>query len=147
MQQNLRLPAFLKPTPSEFVSSRFDRAQNGGNSMTVNDKRMHFRKSLHAEASIADVLGNTWSQINFLDISRNGAAFISPDELATGSSRMVRFHLPNNPTRISAICKIIHCAAHTYLPGYRVGAEFVRIDSEDVKLIDDFIAKANDVVT
>lgn len=115
--------------------------------MTVNDKRMHFRKSLHAEALIADVLGNTWSHINFLDISRSGAAFISPDELTTGSSRMVRFYLPNNPTRISAICKIIHCAAHTYLPGYRVGAEFVRIDSEDVKLIDDFIAKADDVVT
>jgi len=112
--------------------------------MAVNDKRLHFRKSLHAEASIADVLGNTWSPINFLDISRNGVAFISQDELPQGASRTVRFHLPNNPKRIGAVCKIVHCAAHSYLPGYRIGAEFVRIDSEDVKLIDLFIAHPSD---
>lgn len=114
--------------------------------MTTNEKRLHFRKSLRAEASIADVLGNTWSQIDFLDISRSGVAFISPEELAAGSSRMVRFHLPNNPKRIVVVCKIVHCAAHSYLPGYRVGVEFVRIDSEDVQLIDRFVSNASDVV-
>jgi hypothetical protein len=115
--------------------------------MAVTEKRLHFRKSLRAEASIADVLGNTWSPITFLDISRNGVAFICPDELLTGSSRMVRFHLPSNPKRITAICKIAHCATHSYLPGFRVGAEFVRIDATDVELIDHFIAGASDAVT
>jgi hypothetical protein len=37
----------------------------------------------------------------------------------------------------------VHCAAHSYLPGFRVGAEFVRIDAEDVDLIDQFIAADN----
>jgi|GEM_PF-5072663 len=104
------------------------------------EKRRHFRKSLHAEASIADVLGNTWSSIHFLDISRTGAAFIAPDEVAAASSRMIRFRLPTNDKQITAICKIVHCAAHAYLPGFRVGAEFVRIDVEDGDLIDQFIA-------
>ncbi len=115
--------------------------------MAVNDKRMHFRKSLHAEASIADVLGNTWSQVNFLDIARNGVAFISPEEQTAGSSRLLRFHLPTNSKHITVVCKIVHCAAHAYLPGYRVGAEFVRIDSEDVALIDHFIDSASNAVT
>jgi hypothetical protein len=111
--------------------------------MTTSDKRRHFRKSLHAEASIADVLGNTWSGIHFLDISRTGAAFIAPDELVGGSSRMIRFRLPTSDKQITVICKIVHCAAHSYLPGFRVGAEFVRIDAEDVDLIDQFIAADN----
>ena len=107
--------------------------------MTTSDKRRHFRKALHTEASIADVLGNTWSPINFLDISRTGAAFLADTELATGSSRTIRFALPEDPRRITAVCKIIHCAAHSYLPGFRIGAEFVRIDSVDIEMIDQFI--------
>jgi hypothetical protein len=71
--------------------------------MAVNDKRMHFRKSLHAEASIADVLGNTWSQVNFLDIARNGVAFISPEEQTAGSSRLLRF-----------ICLLIRSTLRSY---------------------------------
>lgn len=114
--------------------------------MAVTEKRMHFRKSLRADASIADVLGNTWSPITFLDISRNGVAFICPDELPTGSSRMMRFHLPNNRKRINTICKVVHSAAHSYLPGFRIGAEFVRIDTADVELIEHFIANASDAV-
>jgi c-di-GMP-binding flagellar brake protein YcgR len=115
--------------------------------MTVDEKRLHFRKSLQAEASIADVLGNTWTAINFLDISRTGVAFISQVALAPGSSRMVRFYLPNNPKRIDAICKIVHCTEHAYLSGYRVGAEFARIHSDDVDLVDGFVAQTNTAAT
>jgi c-di-GMP-binding flagellar brake protein YcgR len=111
--------------------------------MTAEEKRLHLRKSLHTEALIADVLGNTWTPIDFLDISRNGAAFISRDALTPGASRIVRFYLPNNPKRLSAVCKIVHCAAHSYLPGYRVGTEFARIHSDDVELIDGYIAQTN----
>ena len=109
----------------------------------MSEKRRHFRKSLRAEASLADVLGNTWSPITLLDISRIGAAFIAPGELSTGSSRMIRFSLPDNPHSISAVCKIVHCAEHAYLPGYRIGAEFVRIDAQDVELIDRFVAASD----
>ena len=115
--------------------------------MAAEEKRLHFRKFLRAEASIADVLGNTWTAINFLDISRSGAAFISPSALAPGSSRTVRFCLPENPKRISVICKIVHCAEHPYLSGYRVGVEFARIQSDDVDLIDGFIAQTNTAAT
>ena len=51
------------------------------------DKRMHRRKSLHAEGAIADVLGNTWSQIELLDIARTGLAFLSSEEIGAGASR------------------------------------------------------------
>jgi hypothetical protein len=128
---------------SEIIDIAIEIAPNKGKSMSI-EKRRHFRKSLHAEASIADVLGNTWSHIHFLDISRTGAAFIAPEELVSGSSRTIRFQLPSSDKRINAICKIVHCAAHSYLPGFRVGAEFVRIDTEDMELIDKFIAADGD---
>lgn len=112
--------------------------------MTVSDKRRHFRKALRTEASIADVLGNTWSEITCLNISRNGVAFIASTELPAGSSRTIKFQLPNEPRHITAVCKVIHCAAHSYLPGFRIGAEFVRIDHEDVELIDNFVGSQSD---
>jgi hypothetical protein len=37
-------------------------------------------------------------------------------------------------------------APPAYLSGYRVGAEFVRIEVEDVALIDHFIASANNAI-
>ncbi|HXA47299.1 MAG TPA: PilZ domain-containing protein [Burkholderiaceae bacterium] len=110
--------------------------------MAMNDKRMHFRKSLRADAAIADVLGNTWSYVNFLDLSRDGVAFISAEHHLVGSSRILRFHFPNNAKSITVICKIIYSSAHSFLPGYRVGAKFVRIDIEDMELIDLFINNA-----
>ena len=110
--------------------------------MAINDKRLHFRKSLRVDAAMADVLGNTWSHVNFLDLSRDGVAFISAEHHPIGSSRIVRFHFPNNAKSITVICKIIYCATHSFLPGYRIGAKFVRIDIDDMELIDVFINNA-----
>jgi hypothetical protein len=108
----------------------------------INDKRTHFRKSLRADAAVADVLGNTWSYVNFLDLSRDGVAFISAEHHLVGSSRIVRFHFPGNAKSITVICKIIYCTAHSFLPGFRVGARFVRIDIEDMEIINLFINNA-----
>ncbi|MBV8634366.1 MAG: PilZ domain-containing protein, partial [Burkholderiaceae bacterium] len=71
--------------------------------MIEQDKRAHRRKTLHAEAAIADVLGNTWSKVELLDISQSGAAFLSAEEFATGSSRMLRFHVPGHEAPLSVL--------------------------------------------
>ncbi len=108
--------------------------------MSMEDKRAHRRKALHAEALIGDVLGNTWSKIELLDISDNGLAFLSGEEHTPGSSRMLRFPLPGHAGRVSVLCRIVHCTAHSYLPGFRVGTAFVRMDDADAKAVAGFVA-------
>jgi hypothetical protein len=106
---------------------------------TEQDKRIHRRKALHAEAAIADVLGNTWSKIELLDISRSGLAFLSTEEYAAGASRMLRFHLPGHDGQLSILCRIVHCTPHSYLGGHRVGAAFVRMNDADSEAVSGFI--------
>lgn len=103
------------------------------------DKRTHRRKSLHAEAAIADVLGNTWSQIELLDIARTGLAFLSSEEIGAGASRMLRFHLPGHEGQLAVLCRIVHCTPHDYLGGYRVGTAFVRMDEAEAEAVAGFI--------
>lgn len=111
----------------------------------MTEKRAHFRMSLQAEASMADVLGNTWCNVNMLDVSRAGAAMIVPGDLHVGASRMFRFQLPGIEKKIAVVARIANCTKHPFLVGYRVGIEFVRIDTEDAMLIADFIANAAQV--
>ena len=108
--------------------------------MAIDDKRKQQRKSLHGEALVADVLGNTWTKVDLLDISPSGLAFLSTEEFAGGSARTLRFFLPENPQRISVVCHIVHCAAHSYLQGYRIGAEFVRMHEDDLQAVTLFCA-------
>lgn len=108
----------------------------------MEDKRAHRRKTLHAEASIADVLGNTWSRIELLDISESGLAFLAGEDFTPGSSRMLRFHLPDHAERLSALCRVVHCTRHSYLGGFRVGTVFVRMEEGNVQAIAHFVAAA-----
>jgi len=108
--------------------------------MTDQDKRRHFRKSLQAKAAIADVLGNTWTTIDMLDISSSGAAFMNAEALPPGSARMVRLQLPNSDKRYIVVCKIVHCAEHSFLSGYRIGSEFVRLGEEEAHAIAQFVS-------
>ncbi len=108
--------------------------------MTDQDKRRHSRKSLPAKAAIADVLGNTWTSIDMLDISSSGTAFLSTDALPPGSARMVRLQLPNSAKHFTVVCKIVHCAEHSFLNGYRVGSEFVRVGEEESRAIARFVS-------
>ncbi len=110
-----------------------------GDGMSMEDKRTHRRKTLHAEALIADVLGNTWSKVELLDISESGAAFLSSEEFTAGASRMLRFHLPGHDERLSALCRIVHCTPHSYLGGFRVGTAFVRMDEQGAKAVAGFV--------
>jgi c-di-GMP-binding flagellar brake protein YcgR len=103
------------------------------------DKRTHRRKALRADATIADVLGNTWSRIELLDISQNGLAFLAADEYAAGSSRMVRFHLPGHECQLAVLCRIVHCTPHSYLGGHRIGTAFVRMEVGDAQAVGRFI--------
>jgi len=107
--------------------------------MSDQDKRRHFRKSLQAKATIADILGNTWTSIDMLDISSSGAAFMSEEALPPGSARMVRFQLPDSDKRYTVVCKIVHCTEHSFLRGYRVGSEFVRAGEEELRAIARFV--------
>jgi len=103
------------------------------------EKRGHFRKALHADAWISDPIGYAWSQVTFLDISRSGVALISLEKLADGSSHLLRFNLPGEPRQITVTGTIAHCQEHAYLPGYRAGIQFTKIEPEDVDSIEHFI--------
>jgi c-di-GMP-binding flagellar brake protein YcgR len=106
------------------------------------EKRVHLRKALQTEGWLADALGNTWAPIKLLDISLGGIAFIGTEELAVDSSRIFRFHLPNDGRLIKFVGRIANCHAHQYLAGFRVGAQFTRIDNNDLNLIQQFIERA-----
>lgn len=103
------------------------------------DKRTHFRKSIEAEASLADILGNTWTSVRMLDISVGGAAFIAEEELHAGATRMLRFSLPGSTERLVFTARIANCNKHTFLAGYRVGVEFIRRDAHALACIEKFI--------
>ncbi|MGZ3159535.1 MAG: PilZ domain-containing protein [Burkholderiaceae bacterium] len=103
------------------------------------DKRAHFRKSLEADAWLADVLGNTWTPVRLMDISIGGAAMILEEELHAGATRMLRFSLPGSTERLIFTARIAHCTKHTFLAGYRVGVEFIRRDAHAVAAIEQFI--------
>lgn len=104
------------------------------------DKRTHSRKALHSEAAVADVLGNTWTKVQLLDISQSGVALLSTEEYSVGASRMLRFHLPGYEGQLSVLCRIVHCAQHSYLEGFRVGTAFVRIGEIEAGAIAAFMA-------
>jgi c-di-GMP-binding flagellar brake protein YcgR len=103
------------------------------------EKRVHLRKALQTDGWLADPLGNTWAAIKLLDISMGGIAFIGTEELAVDSSRIFRFQLPNDERQIKFVGRIANCNQHQYLAGFRVGAQFTRIDSNDLSLIQQFI--------
>jgi len=106
------------------------------------EKRAHFRRSLQADAAIADVTGDGWNQVQLLDISRSGVALISKEALEAGLSRALRFSLPDSAKRINVVGKVAHCTPHTYLGGYRVGIQFSRIHEDDITLIEQFVSDA-----
>lgn len=105
----------------------------------MTDKRAYFRKSLQGEAWLADVLGNTWNPVRLLDISIGGAALLSEEEFHPGATRMLRFALPGNTELLVFTARIVHCAKHTFLAGYRIGVEFIRRDAHAVAAIEKFI--------
>ncbi len=105
----------------------------------MSELRMHFRKSLQVDASIADVLSNTWTPVRLLDISVGGAAIICRDELGAGSSRMLRFYLPGNPKQMHFLARVAHCNKHDFLGGYRIGLSFLRLNADDRVLLTQFI--------
>jgi hypothetical protein len=108
------------------------------------EKRAHVRKPLVTDAALADVLGNTWTPVRLLDISIGGAAFMIEEPLSAGATRMLRFCLPGSEEHLVFTARIANCIKHTYLPGYRVGVEFVRRDGQAVAEINRFIKDSTD---
>jgi hypothetical protein len=108
----------------------------------MHEKRAHVRRPLITDASLADILGNTWTPVRLLDISVGGAAFMINEALSPGSTRMLRFSLPGSEEQLVFTARVANCNKHTFLEGYRVGVEFVRRDSQAVAEIDKFIKGA-----
>lgn len=113
--------------------------------MSFQEKRVHFRKALQTEGWVADPLGNNWALIKLLDISVGGIAFIGEENLTVNSSRIFRFQLPNEEKQINFIGRIANCSPHQYLAGYRIGAQFTRIDAGDLTLVERFISQKTSV--
>lgn len=108
---------------------------------SVSEKRIRLRKALQVEGAIADPLGNQWFPIKLLDISESGLGFHSRTALPDGNARMLRFTLPlNPPVDVAATVKIVYCTKHSLLEGYRVGAEFRKLDPEHRARIAELVA-------
>lgn len=100
-------------------------------SSVASEKRISLRKALQGDGAIADPLGNNWFPIKLLDISESGIGFHCRTAVLDGSARMVRFTLQTDPPiDITATVKIAYCTKHTLLEGYRIGAEFRKMDAE-----------------
>lgn len=105
--------------------------------MDVTEKRIHLRKALQGEGIIADAAVRSWQPIKLLDISLSGIGFLCPAELPANAVRMVRFSLSDGRSgEIGATVRIAYCVKHSLLEGYRVGAEFKKIEPEHVERID-----------
>jgi hypothetical protein len=112
--------------------------------MSSEEKRKYQRKLLHADAQIADLMGRSWLPISLLDISTGGVAFTTDEEVTIGDIRTIEYSLPEYPDRIHCDIKIANMLINRLdadsLPGkYRVGAEFDRIDANDIASIEQFI--------
>lgn len=105
----------------------------------MQNRRAHFRKDVQTDAWIADPVGDEWSRATLLDISTGGLAFIGDGQLASDALRMFRFYLPGNPKRLQVTVKIMNCAKHAFLNGFRIGTEFVRLNEQDAAAIQQFV--------
>ena len=106
----------------------------------MEEQRVHIRKLVHGEASIADQSGDLWCAVQVLDISHMGVAFASAEKMDSGVTRMFRFFLPGSTERHTAVVKVVHCSDAQ--SGFRIGARFASIKSESKESIITFIAAA-----
>ncbi|WP_137939659.1 PilZ domain-containing protein [Chitinivorax sp. B] len=102
----------------------------------MGDKRVYARKTIRGSGSIADASGESWVPVTILDISQGGVGFHGRSNLIVGHVRMIRFTLPTDPPlEATATVRIAYCAPHPHLGGFRVGAEFKKLDSEKLEAI------------
>lgn len=96
---------------------------------------------MHEQASLADANMTCWIPVILLDISLRGISFASPDVVANGELRQLRFRMPGSPL----LRHVVICAVHnstTGVPvGFRVGAKFEEIDAGTTDAIADFLSK------
>lgn len=109
------------------------------------EKRAHARKTLKTQAWMSDSSSEEWREISLLDLSVSGAAFAVNRELATGTSHLFRFSLPQQTKRIVFTAEVMNCMPHIFLGGFRIGVKIARIDAEDQNSITAFIEAASPV--
>jgi hypothetical protein len=109
--------------------------------MITMEQRAYVRRLLDAEGTMANALGNAWSQIRILDISRMGIAFATDELLIVNTSRAMSLRLPDSSEPIKFIAKIVNRSPRTDI-GFRVGANFVKIDANDIALIEQYVNAA-----
>lgn len=96
----------------------------------MEEKRAQTRALMLVEATIADANGETWHPIVLLDVSDIGIAFAHAQSIERGTTRMLRFRLPGNPSHHDAVVTIVHSSTAGVPSGYRVGAKFTAASTE-----------------
>jgi c-di-GMP-binding flagellar brake protein YcgR len=76
--------------------------------------------------------------VRFLDLSTGGALLILPAPLVVGAIHDFALELEGN--RISVQAEIRHVRAADRGPGFQVGVQFVGVDPQDEKVLEEYVA-------
>jgi len=88
------------------------------------------------QGEVADPLGENWFPIKLIDLSLGGLGFLSNHQIHVGSLRMIRVRLQLDDAHVlRATVRVANCIPHSLFKGYRVGAEFVRLDDAQRELL------------
>lgn len=107
----------------------------------MQDQRAHVRRLVQAHAKLASANGKQWVEVQLLDISRMGLAFASAETVEEGSTRMLRFSLPDSPVTNEVFVKIVHNGSAGANGTIRVGARFAAIEQACTERIAAFVAQ------
>ena len=108
----------------------------------MHEKRVHTRRLMRENATLADASGKARHPVVLLDISRLGVCFTSPDPLEGGSRHILDFHLLGNPHLQETVIQVVHSTNEGVPAGFRAGARFVHIELETTGYITDFVSTA-----
>ncbi len=108
----------------------------------MQEKRVHQRKLMQADAVLGDADGAGRRPVVMLDISQVGVSFINATQLESGSRHFLDFSLPGNAAVQQTVIQIVHSTTTGVVAGVRVGARFLHVEPETREGIATFIGGA-----
>lgn len=97
---------------------------------------------MREQAFMSDSTATSWAPIVLLDISLRGVSFATPEPLVAGLVRELQFTVPGSPVRHHAHINVVRSSTSGVPSGFKIGAMFVKIDTETTDHIADFVSKS-----
>jgi c-di-GMP-binding flagellar brake protein YcgR len=102
-------------------------------------RREHVRRLLQIPASVRKAPTTLTWKVNFSNIGRGGAAFVTEHVLDVGDDVELSFHLPGNDMLIVVVARVVYSAQFQREGQYRIGARFDRLSDEMANVIVDYV--------